>query len=141
MAKPARGTKLQIGDGASPEAFADVADITELKLPALKAETEETTTIDAEWDSHLPTLKRGGDVSIEANWLPGNTSQAKLKTAFDSQTLNTYKVVVPGGAAGAPLATLTFSAHVTEYNPDIGGAKDKLRLKVTLKVSGAPTFV
>jgi hypothetical protein len=132
------GTKLKRGDGGSPEAFTDVAEVTHLQGPDQALEFVDVTNFDStnffrEW---LPTFKDGGQVQCDVNFLPNTPAQSNLRTDHENRTLRNFRIVWSN--AGATQAN--FAAYVTGYAPDADVAQ-ALKAKITLKISGAVTWV
>jgi len=132
------GTLLQRGDGADPENFTPIAEVLDIKPPALSADTEEVTHQGSPdgWKEYIVTLLDGGEVSFDINFIPTDTTHnaaAGLLADYSARTKRNWKVVFPDGTAWQ------FAAYVTGFEPDapVGG---KLAASVTLKVTGKPTL-
>lgn len=129
------GTLLQRGDGSDPEVFSTIAEVQDIKPPALSADTEEVTHQDSPngWKEYLPTLLDAGEVTFDLNFIPTDTGHTALITDMTSRVKRNFKVVFPDGS------TWSFAAYVTGFEPD-APVSGKLSASVTLKVTGAPTF-
>lgn len=127
------GTKWAIStDGGTT--FTPVADVTNIEVLAIKADTIEATSHDStgHWREFVGGLKDAGELSMDINYDP-----AVHGTIFSNI----------GGAPIKQKITLTdVGAHVVAFNGIITGLKaqapydDKLTAVVTVKVSGAPTI-
>lgn len=139
-AKSSFGTFIKLGDGASSETFTTVAEVQDIKGPALKLNTEDVTSHSstAGWVEKIATLLEAGDVSFDVNWIPGHATQsysAGLVKDMVNRTLRNFQLVVPA----ASTVTWTFAAFVTEFTPDLkvkGAQKASIRLEIT----GQPTL-
>lgn len=137
MGRKAKGTLLKIGNGAEPEVFASIAELTKISFPEFGTGTMETTSFDStEEEFQSDGIQQHGELAIEGNWLPEHATQSEtaglLKAAIDG-TLTNFQIAV---AAGAGTKTYTFPAFV-KFRPKDVGPKDALGFTGTLKVSGA----
>ena len=136
MATLAKGTKLSVGDAASPEVFTQITDVIEIVVPNPEVADLETTDHDtaARAREYEPGLIEGGDLSIMYKYDPANTQQAALETDRDAGTAKNYQTEVPT----SPVDQQTFSAYVKSVEPatPIDGHYTK---RATLKVAGAIT--
>lgn len=140
-AKSSFGTYLKIGNGATSETFATIAEVLDIKGPGMSLETEEATSHDSTdgWVEHIGTLLDGGEISFEVNWLPANVTQSfttsgLLKDMVD-RTRRNFQLVVPAASS----LTWTIPALVTKFEPDLP-VKGKQKASLTLKVTGKPTL-
>lgn len=83
-------------------------------------------------------LRDAGELSVELNLAPASTVQAGFISDFINGTIATYTLQWVSNA-GAVLATFSFSAMVTAYEPGTPH-DDKVSLNVTWKITGKPTF-
>lgn len=129
------GTLLQRGDGADPEVFSTIAEVKDIKPPALSADTEEVTHQDSPggWKEYLSTLLDGGEVTFDLNFIPTDTGHLALITDMTNRVKRNFKVIFPDGTPWS------FTALVTGFEPD-APVSGTLSASVTLKVSGQPTF-
>lgn len=131
------GTVLQIGDGATPENFTDIAELRDMVGPALSADTEDVTPHGAAggWEEHIATILRTGEITFMVNYDPTNATHIQLWTDMAARTLRNFQLVFPdiGGT------TWSFAALITGFTPTepVGGA---FTADVTLKLSGQPTL-
>lgn len=134
----AYGSTLQLGDGATPEVFTSIAEITSLTPPQMSRDDIDVTSHSSSdgYREFIGGLRDGGEVSLEANWLPTNSthdaSTGLLETFNDNVTHN-WKIVLP-----STLATISFSGFITAFEPELP-LEEQGKLSVTIKVSGKPT--
>ena len=129
------GTQLQRGDGATPtEAFAAIANVTDITPPGIERETYDVTAHDSleGWREFIGGLKDGGEVEIEVNYDP--REHDTLISDFADALPRNYKVVWPG-----TLGSWAFAAILTNFEPE-APHDDKLAASLTFKVSGKPTI-
>lgn len=138
--KSSFGTLLKIGDGATSEAFTTVAEVRDIKGPALELATEDMTNHSSTdgWEESIGTILSGGDVQFELNWILAHATHsfsAGLLKDMVNRTLRNFQLVIP---AALPV-TWTFSAYVVKFPPDLP-VKGGQRISCTLKISGKPTL-
>ncbi|MEH0567811.1 phage tail tube protein [Streptomyces scabiei] len=127
------GTQLQRGDGATPEVFTPIANVTDITPPGIERETYDVTAHDSEdaWRSSS---------AAEGRWRGRARPQLRPpRTRFAARRLRrrgarSYKVVWPG-----TLGNWAFKAIITNFEPE-APHDDKLAASVTYKVSGKPTI-
>ena len=76
-------------------------------------------------------LKDGKDLQIEANDIPGNTSQELVRTSEANSTKPNWKVVYRDGTSEI------FPGIVTDIETDPSDMKGKVVFRFTLKIAGA----
>lgn len=135
----AMGTLLKVGDGADPENFTPIAEITALKPPGMENEAVEVTNQGSGgWDEWIPVLTKGGEVSFEINYVPGEATHDGSNGVISllrSRTTRNWQIVFPDTAS----TSVTFAAFVQKFDPE-ANPKDKLKASVTLKVTGPVTW-
>ena len=125
---------LKRGDGGDPETFDDIAEVRDLTPPQLEAATAEVTSRGSGgWREYITTLKDGGEITFDVNFLPGTNGHAVLIDDWRAGTLRNYKVIFPDGSEWL------VPALVTKVSPD-ASLEDQLSAEITLKVSGEITF-
>ncbi|MFA5160920.1 MAG: phage tail tube protein [Elusimicrobiales bacterium] len=131
------GTKLKMGDGASPEVFSDIAAVSKVGGPGVSLDTIDVTADDSPggYKEYAAGLLDAGEIKLELNFLPANASQTGLLTALTSRAAKHFKLVFPDTAN----TTWSFSAFVTNFEPD-APVDGKLAASVTLKITGQPTL-
>lgn len=135
------GTLFKYGDGASPEVFTTVAEVYEISGPSLSREIPDATHMESPdgYREFLGGLKDGGEVTIEANFLPAHASQnasTGVISFFDAGERRNYQIVWPT----SPTTSWQFAAVVQSVEP-AAPVDDKLNLSVTFKLSGKPAFL
>ena len=141
------GSKLQRGDGASPENFVDVLGIKGINGPGITRDSVETTDMaTGGWRTFTPGLKDGGEVTFDANFLPAeptqNQSAGGLMAEFDSDScagLRNWRIVLPP-CDGEPDAYWEFAGFLTGQEIE-QPLDDVMAFSGTLKVSGRPALI
>jgi predicted secreted protein len=136
----AYGTILQMGDGATSESFANVAELTDINPPAMTKDSTEVTNYASpdRFREYIAGLKDGGSVSGEGNWLPNNATHDEntgLLASFNDDKNHNWKLVLPYS-----LGTFSFVGHVTAYTPTTPLASQG-KLAFSIKISGKPAFI
>lgn len=131
------GTKLKRGDGGDPETFSAIAKITNISGPSLSLDTEDTTDHDSKggWEEIIPTILRSGEVSLDLNFLPTETTQTNLILDMINRAKRSFQMVFPDQAQ----TTWSFSAYVIGFESE-EPTDSALSATVTLKISGEPTI-
>ncbi|MET9516385.1 phage tail tube protein [Streptomyces sp. NPDC002994] len=129
------GVQLKRGDGAGPEVFTAIADVTNLSGPGLSRETIDVTSHGSPdgWMEFLGGLKDGGEVSVDINYRPAFHDD--LVDDFEDNAPRNYQVVFPDEAS----TTWGIKAILTGFEPEMP-YDDKAAASLTLKVSGKPTI-
>lgn len=140
----ARGAMLKRGDGGGTEVFAEIAEVTNISGPSLKQDTVDVTSHQSAggWREHVATLKDGGEISLELNFVPTNDTQdftVGLGLDMKNQTKRNFQLVFPDATLEASRTKWSFSAFVSAFS--VSAPHDgKLGGSVSLKVTGAPTL-
>lgn len=133
------GTLFKTGNGAIPEIFTSLAEVTNVTPPAMARDSIDATHEESPegYREFIPGLKDGGEVSLELNFIPGNTTADDLIAEFDATTgtgaIKNRQIVFPNGEI------LAFRAFLTAFETD-APIDDKMTLSVTFKVTGKPTL-
>lgn len=132
------GTALARSDMGSTPTFTDVANVTSISGPGLTKADIDVTSHDSpdNYQEWLAGLKDGGEVSMDINWDPAETTQQVLISDFNltgSAANRDYRIEFPDGA------TWAFAGYVKGFEPT-APHDDKLTASVTFKVNGKPTF-
>ncbi|MEU3161409.1 phage tail tube protein [Streptomyces griseoincarnatus] len=129
------GVQLKRGDGAEPEVFTKIADVTSLNPPNISRETLDVTSHDSPngWMQFLGSLKDPGEVSADVNYQP--SEHDLLVSDFEDATPRNYQIVFPD----ADVTTWEFPAILTAFEPETP-YDDKATASLTWKVSGKPTI-
>lgn len=121
----------------------EIAEVTNIGGPGLARDTLEATHHKSPnmWREFIKGLKDGGEVSLDLNFLPFNsTHNASVSTGLladfsDDTTISTFVLTFPDSGA----TSWTFPGIVTGFEP-ASPFDDKLTASVTIKVSGQPTL-
>jgi predicted secreted protein len=137
MATSARigyGTLFKIGNGATPEVFTTVGEVTSITPPGMSRDAIDATHEESPdgWREFIGGLKDGGEVSLELNYVPGSATTILLNAEIEAAPGN-KQIVFPGGEI------FSFRALCTNFEPE-APLDDKMVASATYKVSGKPTL-
>lgn len=125
---------LKRGDGSSPETFTTIAEVTNIGEFGAEAALVEVTNFDSAGAAreYIAGLKDGVSMSITANFLPQNLTQANLIAAIGAT--NNFKLVMPTGMGIFNFAAVVLSWKQT-VTPDAA-----IVATFGLKISGPITW-
>lgn len=128
------GVLFKVGNGASPEVFTTVAEVTSFKFPNLSRDPIEATHSESTegWKEFIPGLKDGGEFGLELNFVPGSSTTLLMMSEMAAAAGN-KQVVFTGGQIWS------FAAFATGLESD-GPVADKMTASVTYKITGKPTL-
>lgn len=132
------GTQFRRGDGATPETFTTIANVTSIGGPARTRETIDVTAHDSPdaWMEFVGGLKDGGEVSLEINYDPTEDTH-DLDDDFDDNDPRNYQIVILPGTEDEYTWELT--GILTELSDEFP-YDDKMSRTMTVKVSGKPAL-
>jgi predicted secreted protein len=133
------GTLFASGNGASPEVFTDLAEVTNITPPGWARDTVDATHQQSPGAHRefIAALADAGELSIDINYVPGGAAVASLeaeKALTGSSAAKNRRITFPDGSY------MTFVGILTAFEPD-APIDDKMAASLTFKVSGVPTFV
>ncbi len=135
----AYGSTLQLGDGATSEAFTSIAEITELTPPSMSRDDIDVTSHSSPdgYREFIAGMRDGGEVSFKANWLPTNATHdftTGLGETFNDNVTHNWKIILPDS-----VVAISFAGFLTAFETDTP-LEEQATLSGTIKVSGKPTI-
>lgn len=132
------GSTLKLGDGGSPEVFTAVAEITDISPPSMGRDLIEVThhASPGGYREFISGLRDGGEVSLEANWLPTDATHDQvtgLLSYFDLNVTSNWQIVLPD-----TIATIEFTGFLTAFEGSLN-IEEQGKLSCTIKVVGPVT--
>lgn len=128
------GSALKRGDGASPETFSAIANVTSISdVPNISVESLDSTAHDTPdgFRTYLPGLGDAGEISITIRFTP--TDHEQLYTDATTKVVGNWQMEWPDGT------TLDFSAFINALTTS--APHDGLQEgNVTFRTSGLPTL-
>ncbi len=133
LGQKAFGTKISIGNGASPEVFTKIDEVFNIGPVGGSKELVDMTNHDTlgYYDYLVFDLKDGKDLQIEANDIPGNVSQELVRTSEANSTKPNWQVEYRDGTKEI------FPGIITDIETDPSDMKGKVVFRFTLKIAGA----
>lgn len=121
------------GDGASPEVFTTVANITSITGPNLEATDIDVTDLSSTAREYLSGLEDSGSVDLEGHYDQTNTQHQEMRDNVGSDTAVNYKITL------SDAETITFSARVMAFS--VGQSVDEaVSVSMRLKIDGSVTW-
>jgi predicted secreted protein len=133
---------LQRGDGASPEVFTTIAEVTTIKATGSKADVIDVTNMDSPsaFREKLVTLLDAGEISFDGNFVSDDPTQANVEADFEGRALHNWKIVLPTDPlTSLPRGHWAFAAYVTGVDFDLQHDKQST-MSVKLTVSGPKPY-
>jgi predicted secreted protein len=127
------GSKIWIGDGASPEVFTKIDEVFSIGPVGGTKELVDMTNHDtlSYYDYLVFDLKDGKEIKIEANDISGNASHALVRAAEANSTKPNWKIVLRDGAY------VIFPGVITDIDDlDPSDMKGKVVFRFTIKIAG-----
>jgi predicted secreted protein len=115
------GTQLQRGDGAGPEVFTTIAEMTKVQGTGSKADVIDVTNMDSPtaYREKLVTLLDAGEIAFDGNLIADDATQQNVQADFDGRVLHNWKVVLPiDPNTSQPRGHWDFAAYVTGLDFD-----------------------
>ena len=133
------GTLLQMGNGATPEIWTTIAEVTNIGGPSLSQEAVDVTSHSSAgaFREKVGGLLDGGEISLDINFVPTGATHKEavggLLYNYTARSVNNYKLLF------VDTTYWIVPALVTGFTPDMS-IEGKLGAAVTLTVSGEPTL-
>ena len=138
-AKSAKGTKLQIGDGAGTEVFTDIGDVVSFAFSGESVEVIDATSFDDSEKEYISSgIVEGGEVSFEINYSGVDTQHIALRTDMRAGTQRNFKVKLNDQIATAP-TTIAFSGFITKLDGPSAAVGEAYKGSITIKLTGKAT--
>lgn len=133
-ARIGHGVLFKVGNGASPEVFTTVAEVTSITPPGMSRDAIDATHEESPegWREFIGGLKDGGEVSLELNFVPGSATTILLMAEIEAAPGNKQIVFTTG-------EIFAFRALCTNLEPE-APMDDKMVASATYKVTGKPTL-
>lgn len=113
-----------------------IAEVRNISGPSMKAETIDVTNMDSGgWREFITSLKDGGEVTFDVNFLPAAATHLAVLQDFVDSVISTWSLVWTDSGT----STWSFEGLVTAFQAN-AQIDDALTASVTVKMSGAPTI-
>lgn len=127
-----QGTTIGIGDGASPEVYTSISQVTNMSGPDGSSSEIDVTNLSSTAKEFILGLKDEGSISLDIVWDERDTQHALLRTRFGDGASTNFRIT----DAGSPQKTYTFPAFVQGLSMSMG-VDEVQRASVNLRVSSA----
>lgn len=129
------GTKIGLGNSASPIVYNKIAEVLSISGPELSRETLEVTSLDSTAKEYIAGLQDGGSISLEMNWISGNSYQQAMRALVTSGSSANFLIEWPN----SPKTRVSFTAVAESWaiNTEPNAA---ITASMSLKISGAPNW-
>jgi predicted secreted protein len=133
------GTLFQRATGTAPgTTYADIANVTNIGGPDRTRETIDVTAHDSPggWMEFLGGLKDGGEISLDINYDPAETTH-QIDDDFDDVLPRNYRIVILPDTIDEH--TWQISGILTELGDEFP-YDDKMARTMTIKITGKPVL-
>ncbi len=129
--------RIQLGDGNSPETFADFCAINDVAGLGESKPLIDVTTLCDTARVFRNGLKEGAEVTIAGNFIQGDAQLRDLFESYQADQNRNLRLVIVGSS---PLEYFAFRATILGWTiaSPIG---EKATMQFTIKISGAVTWV
>lgn len=130
------GTKLKVGDGASPEVFVTIPECGDIDaFDAITLDTQEVTNHDSPGNQkeYIAGLVDVDEISTTVNFIPGNTIHQQLREDAVGRVTRNWQLVTPDG-----VLTLEGPGFITSWSGS-APVDDKLTRDLSVKPASAWT--
>lgn len=127
-----KGSVLKLGDGAEPEVFTTVPQLSKLSIDGISKDDIDVTDLESEGKEYAPGLTDYGSFSAEGIWDDTSAQHIALFNMQDTHQEVNWQVVTSSGTKW------TFSGYVKSM-PVNWDANNVQRFSLTIKVSGKVT--
>jgi hypothetical protein len=128
-----QGTKLYIGNNASPIVYTQVKELVSFQAFDGQANEIDTTSLDSTAKEFLMGLQDNGSFSGEFNWLPADTGQVAMRAAKASRAITHFRLTM------SDTSKFEFDGYVLGA-PISGGVDAKVDGSFAIRITGAVAF-
>lgn len=133
QALEAQGMELRIGNGASPEVFTAISEISTFSGPGGAATVIDVTDLSSLAKEKRMGLADEGQLSFTINYIPNDTQHALLRAQRANRQETNFKLIFTDDS---PSTTWSFAAFITGFS--VTAAVDGVvQANVTLEITGA----
>ena len=136
---PAINTQLKLGNGASPEVFSVVANVSNWNPLPMSVDTVDTTSHSNTdpWSRFIPTVLNGGEITADIFFLPDQAGHKQLLTNMVNR--GTYNWIASFPIPSSSNVDYPFAAIIAGFAVT-AQVKDAIKAQLKLKISGPITF-
>lgn len=126
---------LQLGNGASPEVFTTIAEVTSIGDFGQENDLIEATHMQSTAKEYIYGLSDGVELPVVVNYIPANAQHVAALAAQAAKTTKNFKLVMPTGGGSL---TFSFAALIKGWKLPFA-PNEIVSLNLGLKISGAIT--
>lgn len=130
-----QGITVGYGDGASPEVFTTIANVTGVDGPSKENPEIDVTDLSSTAKEFIPGLVDNGEITLNLNFDVSNTTHDAVLDDLDAGTSRNYKITF---ANVSPSIAWTFNAFPRSF-PVTAGVDQAATGTLTLRINGAVT--
>jgi hypothetical protein len=132
------GVTISRSANVSPLAFVSIPEVMSLSGLGKTNPLVDVTSFDSTAREYIAGLADGSEITMECNYLPGNTAQDAIVADVDSGTNFYMQVTAENPNSGtSPIASDTYTFLVTPLSWTFAPSyEDKNMMSFTLKISG-----
>jgi hypothetical protein len=129
--------RFQVGDGASPETFANMCAVVEANGIGEESPLIDTTSLCDQARTYRRGLPDGLEIPLVVNFIQGDTQIQDLYTDYKNKTVRNFRMTI---ADSSPEEYIELSAIIRGWNlgPPVG---EKATMTFTLKATGDVNWV
>lgn len=132
-----QGTTIARGNGAGPEVFTNISQVTKISGIGSERNNIEVTNLSSTAREYQESIKDGGEITLEIQFDPDDATHQGLKTDHDNNTLRNFKVTLTDDLP----STWTFAARVRSYKLGEMSPDGVQMITVILRTSGDYTVL
>lgn len=130
-----QGTTIAVGDGAEPEVFTDISQVTSIDPVGFTRGLNDVTNLSSTAREYRPQIKDGQEINLEIQFDPDDATHNSLRTDLNNGTARNFEITLTDDTP----TVITFTALVTAWS--LGFPIDGVvPLRVTLKPTGDLVF-
>lgn len=129
-----QGTAFKVSDGASPETFNAVGQVTSIDGPDGSAPVIDVSNLSSTAREKTQGLADEGQITLQLQYDMDDTGQSRLKTLRTGRTLGSFKIEM----SDSPATTLSFSGYVLQFARSFN-IDEVVMGTVTIEISGSVT--
>lgn len=133
---PTQGTVIARGDGASPEVFTAIPQVTSINPVGQSRGEIDVTNLSSAAREYKKSLEDGQEIQLAIQYDPDDTQHAGLRTDMKGETARNFRITL----TDSPAQTISFAAQVMSWSLGEISPDNVYTLDVTLKPTGDLTF-
>ena len=130
------GTLLKVGNAASPEVFATVAQVQEIKWSGYTRKIVDTYTMGSAYPTRLVGSHDPQNVELKLLFDPADAAHEAMRTKLIAGTSSNYQIILPDAGS----YQVQFAGLVTKFEVDALTAEGaEIVANVTIEITALPT--